>query len=202
MKDSVQLENEYEHLKGDPLAVVRFFEKNKDDIELLDESQMSVRHFKLTLYGDYGISLAVNGNIHKAIPVLEELIPAFEREAEKYDRELETSAYYEKMLWAFGCSLHEAKRYQEAQRIFDKLVKYYPDNTKYKKWFVTAKANRLSAARQSLWVACFAFIVIDFLFNKDMGEAMKNLFWITAVIILFVTLSLELYIYLIRKKYS
>lgn len=201
MKDFVELENEFDNVKGDSLATIRYFEKNKEAIDYLDDSVVSNRSFKLKLYGDYGIGLAVSGNINKALTVLDDYIPAFEKESEE-DQELLSSPYYEHLLWTYGYSLHDAKRFKDAERVFNKLLKQHPDNSKYKNWFVASKTNRHSTIKQALWTACFLLLATDFLFGKDMGLRLKALFWITAAITLTSVLSLELYHHFIKRKFE
>ncbi|MGC1242586.1 MAG: hypothetical protein WA874_13430 [Chryseosolibacter sp.] len=200
MKDFVELENEFSDVKGDTLSTIRFFESNKKDIDNLDASYGQNRSFRLTLYGSYGISLAISGNTNKALTILDAFIPTFEKDLESYDDEYVKSPFYESLLWTYGYTLHDAKRYPDSELVFAKLIKLYPDNTKYKKWLAASKLNRYSTIRQTLWTACFLLLAIDILFQKSMEQGLSNAFWITVALTIITTLSLELHIYIIKKK--
>ena len=200
MKDFVELQNEFSDVKGDTLSTIRFFESNKKDIDNLDDAYGQNRSFRLTLYGSYGISLAISGNTNKALTILDAFIPTFERDLESYDDEYVKSPFYESLLWTYGYTLLDANRYTDAQLVFSKLIKLYPDNTKYKKWFAASKINRYSTIRQTLWTACFILLAIDILFEKSMGQGLSNTFWITVALTIITMLSLELHILLIKKK--
>jgi len=202
MKDFVELENEFQNTQGDALSIIRFFEKNKADIDYLDDTTEPSNGFKLKLFGDYGVSLAMSGNTIKALSVLDEFMPKFEKDLEDYDEEYKMSSYYELLLWTYGYTLHDVKRYQDAETVFSKLVKLYPDNTKYKKWLAASKTNRFSTIRQTLWTSCFILLAIDILFEKSMEPGLNNAFWLTVGLTIISTLILELYIYVTRKRFE
>lgn len=202
MKDLVELENEFEDVKGDSLSIIRFFENNRDDIEYLDASIEPGKSFKSKLYGDYGLSLAVSGNTNKALKILDAFVPSFEKELENYSDEHKTLPYYELLLWTYGYTLHDVERYHDAETVFAKLVEFYPDNSKYKKWLAASKTNRYSKIRHMLWIGCFILLAIDFLFEKGMAQGAKNAFWIMVGLTIILTLSLELYTYIINKRHE
>ena len=200
MKDFVELENEFSEVKGDARSTIRFFENNKKDIDNLADSYEQNKSFKLTLYGSYGMSLAVNGNTGKAITILDSLLPSFEKDLETYDDDYAKSPFYESLLWIYGYTLLEAKRYTDAESTFAKLTMLYPDNTKYRIWLAASKTNRFSTIRQTLWTACFIFLAIDILLEDSMHQTLSKAFWITVAMTLFTILSLELYIYIIKRQ--
>jgi hypothetical protein len=74
-----ELQEELFKVKDDSLAFIRYFERNSDDIEKLDDSDGEQKFFKLKMNGDYGLCLANSGNTVKAIKVLEKFIPKFEQ---------------------------------------------------------------------------------------------------------------------------
>lgn len=198
--DFERLEEEYFKFKDDTLAFIKFYETNLESIEKLDDKDEEQNGFKLKMNGDYGLCLATSGNTEKAVKVLETFIPRFEKESGLSETEIETTPYYEHLLWALGSSLYYTDNIEKTQRTFERLTKLQPDNQKYKNWLKGTIEKKFSKFRKASYVFIFSWFLVDILFIKSMDIGLKGVFLISGGLIVIGTISLETYVYYLKKK--
>lgn len=199
--DFKKLEKEFFKVKDDSLAFIRYFESNSDAIEKLDDNDEEQKGFKLKMNGDYGLCLANSGSTEKAIKILGTFIPKFEKESGLSHSELLKATYYEHLLWAFGSSLFYTDKIDDAENIFERLVKMQPDNQKYKNWLRATKEKRFSKLKTGLYISVFTWLVIDILFIRSMGSELKGIFLMTGAGVACGIITLETYLFVLRKRF-
>lgn len=189
--------------KGDNIALIKFYEKNKELIESIDILKSDENYYtKLKLICEYGLGLVNNGHYRKGVEILGQAVPMFENTPnQEYDK-LKDISYFENLLWDYGFALHETKQTNKAIEVFKRLNAYYPENDKYRNWFYGLKAIKLGKIVKPIWILGGIWLIGELtLFEKFESRTRFYLSMIGGVILLII-LSFEITIYLIKRKKS
>ncbi|MCF8297978.1 MAG: tetratricopeptide repeat protein [Saprospiraceae bacterium] len=202
MKNINELEKEFDELeKSDSLIYIRFYEKNKESIDNIDITK-DEKHYntKLRLLSEFGLSLVSSGQYTKGVEILEQAISMFENDTNQDFEKLNEIPYFEHLLWHYARTLFEIKQVNKSIEVFTRLVNYYPNNEKYKKWLVGLKANKITKFRTPLLIICFVWIIIEIMFYNSFNAPFKLIYSFLGVLILLTLILFELYVYLKKRK--
>ena len=202
LKDIYQLKEDFDKVNSsDNLAYIRFYENNQESIENIDITK-NEEHYdsKLRLFSEYGISLVGGGFYTKGASVLAEAIPMFENAPNQDFDELKEISYFEHLLWCYGIALWETKQLNDSIKIFDRLVDYYPDNDKYRKWRNQLKANKISKITTPLWIICLIWLLGELTLFEQFESMTRFKLSLIGFILLLTVSFFEYYKYLTKNK--
>jgi tetratricopeptide (TPR) repeat protein len=204
LKNIKEIQREFNGLKhSDAREVIKFFEENFESIESLDISKTDEEYkTKLKILCDYGVCLVVVGNYSKGAKILNNSIPMYEYAPDQEYSKLQGNGYFENLLWSYGLALSETKQINDSIKIFKRLVEYYPDNEKYRKWLNQLKANKISKITTPLWIICMVWLFGELTFFEQFESTIKFRLALVGFILLLIVTSIEYYKYLIKKKKS
>ncbi|WP_027421231.1 tetratricopeptide repeat protein [Crocinitomix catalasitica] len=201
-KDILQLERELNGLNlDDPLAFINFYERNTNAIDSIEISKDAQHYyFKLRLFYKYGLNLAGRGEYTKSVTVLEKALKMFDRNPRINTEDGREIISIESLLWNYGASLWETKQIERSKTVFERLVKDYPNNDKYKKWLNGLLDERLSKITQPFWIVGGIWLVCELTIFKNFDS--NTQFWLSigGALILLTLLALELVGYLMKRK--
>lgn len=204
MKNTDEIQIEFSRLnQSDSRGIIRFYENNLDSIENIDISQNDDNYeIKLKILCDYGVSLVIVGNYSKGVEILKTAIPMFEYAPGQEQSKLKSNGYFENLLWSYGLALWETKKLNDSIKIFDRLVEYYPDNDKYRKWLNQLKANKISKITTPLWIVCMVWLFGELTIFEKFESTTRFKLALIGFILLLIVSFLEYYKYKTKNKKS
>ena len=116
----------------------------------------------MRMSGNYGMCLAQSGRLENAVEVLKTFIPRFEKESGLSEAELASTPYLEHLLWWLGYSLYYNDKFDDAIKIFERLLVIQPGNQKYQNWLKQSLDNTTSKIRSILFYAFFTWVFVYF----------------------------------------
>jgi tetratricopeptide (TPR) repeat protein len=202
IKDANKLKEEFDNLHlTDNLAYVKFYESNIRSIELIDINKDTDHYrLKLRLLCEYGISLVGAGRFTNGSDVLMKAIKMFENAPNQDSEKLKDVPYFEHLLWYYGIALWETKNIDSAIEIFNRLVIFCPENDKYRNWLNGLKANKIRKYTSLLWVICGFWLVGEYTFFDKFATKTHLIISIIGLVLLLTTISVEFYIYMIKRN--
>lgn len=202
VKDVQQLNAEFDKLgNSDNLALIQFYEANLESINHIDTSQDN-NHYdsKMRLQSEYGLSLVSAGYYTKALMVLADSIQMFENSPSIENDKIYTITYFEHLLWNYGVALWETKRIHDATLLFERLVRNYPKNEKYRAWLNGLKAEKIKKITKPFWIICGIWLLGELTLFEKFDPSIQLTLALVGVLFLVVVGIAELYIYLTMKK--
>jgi|GEM_PF-4539179 len=130
MKETSILAEEFEKIQdGDLLAIIDFFEKNKNSLLSRNSNELGeIEH----IYIDYIVALLDKSRYTKILEIIEKIEKL--DEFQKY-RNLDLDFDEDLRFYKYS-SLFYKRRYKESKIGFEKLLKDYPKNEDYQDWFI------------------------------------------------------------------
>lgn len=202
VKDVQQLNAEFDKLgNSDNLAMIQFYEANLESINHIDTNQDN-NHYdsKMRLQSEYGLSLVSAGYYTKALLVLADSIQMFENSPSIENDKIHTITYFEHLLWNYGVALWETKRIHDATLLFERLVRNYPKNEKYRAWLNGLKAEKIKKFTKPFWIICGIWLLGELTLFEKFDPSIQLTLSLVGVLLLVVVGIAELYIYLTMKK--
>ncbi len=198
--DFEKLQDELSDTAMDALSFIRFYEKNMEAIEGLDDSDANQKQFKFRMRGDYGLSLAAAGITAKATDVLREFVPRFERESGLSAEERLKNPYYEGLLWSLGSCSYYTAHVGDTEKAFQQLVRMSPDNVKYRNWLMSTRERRFKLPRRIIYTSAIIWAFCSFVFLQFMEGTLKGMFLLIGPLLMVLILVMEGYIYFYKKR--
>ena len=183
--------------RKDPKFYIDNYESNRTLIEG-SESTILNPDFDgiLRLTSDYALSLSNYGSSRKALPYLDKSIDLFHKSSIK---ELNEVPIYEMLRLTRGIENYNFKNIKSATTDFEYLVKFYPDNDRYRDWLLAAKTYKQKIYLKTVWGITLFCLVFLSLSEKEEQSLRQILLW-SVVACATVGALLELNRYFIKKE--
>ena len=180
--------------------VIDFCEKNLPTIQNLDELDDNRLTLKRNLLSDYGYALAQGGQSSKAIPVLTEAIrlhekhPSFEENRSKLNG-------YQYIVFLLGESFYKADKIDESRAIFEKLIKFAPDNESYKSWIIQTTNYKRGKISRVVFITFVFWLLMSVIFRDIASKSFDWTFRLTGLALFVTWATIEVKNYVVRKRY-
>lgn len=187
-----------EHLGRDPKQLIRFYEQNKDLIEVEDLSLSNPDYNGIMrIMTDYAKALSYYGNSKKALIYLNKSDELFKNSTSA--KELVDVSVYEDLIWVRGTEYFNQKKYSLAIKDFQYLVDNYPNNDKYRDWLLGLKTTRIKKYTNFIWPLFFVCIIWSSLLDEKNRTLILILLYVGAVLFV-LGIGIELFNFLLKKK--
>lgn len=187
-----------EHLGQDPKQLIRYYEKNRDLIEVENLTPSNPDYDGIMrIMTDYAKSLSYYGDSRKSLIYLNKSDELWKNSTSAKD--LVNISVYEGLIWTRGTEYFNQKKYSLAIKDFQYLVDNYPNNDKYRDWLLGLKTTRIKKYTNFIWPLFFTCII----WSSLIDEKNKNLILILLYVgsVLFVAgIGIELFNFLLKKK--
>ena len=180
---------------------VENFEKQQNAIDTVDyNATAESQEIYSKLLADYGIALSEIKSYKKAIPVLNKSLELISNNKKYSPETLYKIETYELSLFKRGLCNYHLDNYELARLDFELLIKHFPNNSIYPKWFNAIKNQNIIRLKNISWYFVAGAILIENFLDKT--PLLKTITLGFGLIAFIIAILLETILYLRRRKYG
>ncbi len=121
----------------------------------------------IQLLGYYGVTLAYTGFYSKAIPFINQTQKQIEKQFELNKKNIWEDPLFEELIFVRGVTNFNLKNLNLAKKDFQVLVEHYPENEKYKNYYLLCNANKFVKIEWAFFGLAFVSFIFLFLIKPE-----------------------------------